>query len=92
MSADNWANCPKCYQKPQSALEKVRLNFYGKVSADEYEGLVAQAKADSKPEEETPLREDWDLGCHEGKFYVSYSASCRSCGWGKSFEHEEKVP
>lgn len=92
MSADNWTTCPKCWQRQESAVEKVKRAFYGTVSADEYEVLIAEARAEAKPEEETPLREDWEIGIWDGKFEVAYRAHCRECGWEFSFEHEEVVP
>ena len=89
MSADNWTYCPKCTEKAniaRQAFEKKVKDSYGKVSAEEYLRLTEQLK---KPDErEQTLREDYELGIVEGRFYVSYRASCTACKFSFTFKEE----
>jgi len=86
---DNWTYCPKCEEKADvahKAFEKKVKDSYGKVSAEEYLHLTEQLK---KPDERVQtLREDYELGIVENKFYVSYRASCTACNFSFSFKEE----
>jgi|WetSurMetagenome_2_1015567.scaffolds.fasta_scaffold670545_2 hypothetical protein len=89
MSADNWTYCPKCTEKAniaRQAFENKAKTSYGKVSAEEYLRLTEQL---NKPDErEQTLREDYELGIIENKFYVSYRASCTACKFSFTFKEE----
>ncbi len=83
MSADNWAECPRCGGKSRHA--------YGKVSEADYRKLLEQPR-------ET-LREDYEIGIYDGKFHIGYRGECcdlsghgfKGCGFKFTFEHEEEV-
>jgi hypothetical protein len=70
----------------RQAFEKKVKDSYGKVSAEEYLCLTKQFE---KPvEREQTLREDYELGIVENKFYVSYRASCTACKFSFTFKEE----
>lgn len=99
MSANNWTQCPVCYEANKAKaeeLDRIASEAYGKVSAEKFDELREQARsfriAIVKDDNfVSSLREDWDLGILNGQFYVSYGASCNTCGFDFSFKHEEKV-
>jgi hypothetical protein len=93
MSADNWAECPKCRagaeEAKKRAEEEARAS-YGKVPAEQYVRLLASAnQAISLPD---TLREDYELGLSGTEFYVAYRCSCQECGFEYSYRHRERVP
>lgn len=93
MSADNWAVCPKCLKRAEAEKEKRHAKAakaYGKVPADEWRALVAEAeKPVDVPE---TLREDYQLGVTDGgEFYVIYRCSCQHCGFAHEFKHEQQL-
>lgn len=95
MSADNWTNCHKCEEKAaeQWRRDKKKLDdSYGKIPAEEFLERV-QAFPKSPVCKADTLREDYDIGIHEGVFYVQYSARCEAdgCSFEHSFEHKEPV-
>ncbi len=95
MSADNWADCPRC--KKQAELKfntKVKrlADSYGNMSEDDYLGLRDEvAKGLNVPKE--TLSEYYELGIYKDKFGVSYKAECRTqgCGFGHTFKHDEEL-
>lgn len=92
MSADNYAVCPKCTRtKNQEAdnLEVEITKIYGVVSPELYMEKVAEVAGFRKTleDKERTVREDWDLGIHEGEFFVSYS----KCDFRHSFKHEDRL-
>lgn len=99
MSANNWTQCPRCYETNKvkaEELDRIASEAYGKVSAEKFDELREQARSFRKAivTDDTfvsSLREDWDLGIHKGEFYVHYRASCSTCGFEFSFKHKEKV-
>ncbi len=95
MSADRWSVCPRCKdtkEKEYSERVDAVAKMYGKVPAEEYE----QAKKDLFYEEdfEETVREDYEIGIWENKFFVSYSAHCtsRGCNFVVKFNHSEALP
>ena len=46
-------------------------------------------KCEKGAQDEGPLREDYELGFFDSKFYVIYRAKCRECGFKYHFDHEE---
>ena len=89
MSADNWTFCPQCRAKEAEAIKERRRaadEAYGKVSPAEWRALDEAARLIPEPRE--TLREDWDIGIHEGKFSVDYGAGCAECGFRFTFTHE----
>jgi hypothetical protein len=100
MSANNWAQCPRCYVANRAkAEEKEKLAFesYGKVPPDVFDRLRDEARNFRKDISEddvfcATLREDWGLGFTEdSEFYVNYSAACTTCGFKFEYRHEEEV-
>ncbi len=92
MSADNWDICPKCKIKHQNDAAKAKqkaMDSYGKVTAEQWLKLQEKAKAETKLE--ATLSEYYELGIHECKFFVSYGASCRECGFEFTYKHEQDV-
>lgn len=88
MSADNWTYCPKCKAKDE-ARKASQLNeaeeAYGKVTAAEYADMIAAAREVIDLEE--TLREDYQIGIHNGQFEVGYRCSCGVCGFCWSYKH-----
>jgi|APFre7841882654_1041346.scaffolds.fasta_scaffold405628_2 hypothetical protein len=92
MSADNWTFCPKCNAKAakaRQALEKKVKDSYGKIPEEEY--LQLKEKLKKKEEPVTTLREDYELGIRDGKFFVSYGASCSECNYSFHFKEERQL-
>lgn len=99
MSANNWTQCPRCYVTnltKAKELDKAASEAYGKVPVEQFDELRDKARSfreaivtDDKFS--SSLREDWDLGIHKGKFYVSYGASCSTCGFEFRYKHEETM-
>lgn len=91
MSANNWTYCPQCIRngviKTEAARRKAAAS-YGKVSADEYAGLLADADNEERIQE--TMREDYELGVDRGgEFEICYSCSCDKCGFRFTFKHKE---
>jgi len=96
MSANNWAVCPKCQAHDELCVvlaEAEAKSSYGIASPEEYEARVLGAKKqrDALAQAEKTLREDYELGLHEGKFYVSYRGDCTVCDFVHVFKHEEAI-
>ncbi len=96
MSADAWRLCPKCYARGTSArqvaLKKV-AESYGKVKAEVYGEMIDKAQTNfPPPAHEETLREDYEMYTdQDGQFTVSYSCSCRTCGFKFNFKHAEQI-
>lgn len=92
MSADNWTTCPRCFatelKRVESVMEKAKSS-YGKVKAEEYAAL--QAEAVKPMNVQNTLREDYELGLYGGEFQIDYACSCSECGFSFNFKHSEKV-
>lgn len=51
MSADNWANCPRCIKLDQDEISEMRQNIldqYGKITVEAYEKLLVQYHEEMK--------------------------------------------
>ena len=99
MSADNWTQCPRCYEKNMkraNELDKIAAESYGKVSVDKFDELRNEAfsfrKAITSDENiaET-LREDYSIGIQDGEFSVGYCGRCDTCGFKFEYKHKEEV-
>jgi len=89
MSADNWAQCPKCEVleiKRTVALDETIKQAYGRVSSEKYLELL-QKQQSPEPLGYT-LREDYEIGIHGGEFVVSYGGRCNNCSFEYSFNHK----
>lgn len=101
MSADNWANCPRCIATDEAGietLEKKLRDSYGKVSVESYELLrkeLSTAKNDFRNGREdyskfATFREDYEFyGADDGILQIVYSGCCTKCGLNLKF-HESK--
>jgi len=93
MSADNWAVCPRCKKRRAAerlAKQEAAAKAYGKVPADEWQRMTAEANAAHDDEEE--LREDYTIHTDEtGEFYVGYRCVCQRCGFEHRFKHTEQL-
>lgn len=92
MSADNWTICPRCKKVALAAKERDREKLakqYGKLNPAEF--IKRSAEVDKPVELEDTLREDYDIGLHDGQFYVSYRAGCDRCDFEVNYLHEEAV-
>ena len=92
MSTNNWGECPTC----AGTVKKKLTEAYGKVSIAEYEKLQ-KALAEEVPA--NTLREDYEIGIHNGMFSVRYCAVCQcprswesGTGCGFLFEFTHKAP
>jgi hypothetical protein len=88
MSADSWADCPKCTKATEKLIEQAKA-VYGKVTEEEYNDLRDKILA-TKPNKYT-LREDYEIGIWLGKFEVYYSASCSKCDFEYSYNNSKRV-
>ena len=85
MSAENWAQCPKCFDK----FTKERKSIYGSVSEENYHVEVKRIENAIKAQN---LREDYEIGIDlNSKFYVKYCGHCSFCGFHYEFNTGSKV-
>ena len=101
MSANNWAECPKCrtdslvdVSKREAALKKL----YGKIPVEDYIRKTGELQAERYrmfPDggtEATSFREDYEIGMSaQGEFTVSYRGCCEKCGLTFTFSHEQQA-
>ena len=89
MSADNWTYCPMCKhntEKRRLTLEKECKDKYGKVSLKEYQILQMKLKNVKNSDQDTSLREDYEIGIFEGDLIIDYKASCSVCDFKFHFK------
>lgn len=92
MSARDWTACPKCEKTladEKAKKLKTAKARYGKVSAEQYEKLLAGASVAVVLKD--TLRHDYEIGVSDDRFHVSYSCSCTECGFAYTFKREEKL-
>lgn len=93
MSADNWAICPRCLavaEKEHAERFQAAVDAYGKVPAEEYEQLRAEAQTAIDKEVFQTFREDYEIyGAEDGTIKVSYSGYCQTCHLGLDFKFEK---
>ncbi len=87
MSAKNWRVCPRCvrYAKKERERQVAQAKSnYGVIPAEQWINEFNAASEEVMAAE--GMREDYDIGLDEdGKFVVSYRASCEACGF--EFKH-----
>jgi len=92
MSADNWADCPRCHRRHEREVEQLRKDAntaYGNVPQEQWQHLDALVSSAEAREPESTLREDYEIyGAEEGSVNVRYSGQCQVCGLSLTFEHE----
>jgi hypothetical protein len=94
VSASNWAICPRCLSRALSEDEirfQAAIDAYGKVPAEEYERLRAEAQVPVDEESFRTFREDYEIyGASTGTITVDYGGCCQTCGLGAYFQYEHK--
>ena len=98
MSADNWAQCPRCTATGLKALderdEAVQAS-YGKVPVDEFDEARRQHAAAVREFDlrHNTFREDYEIyGAEGGVITVEYAGSCSECGLELSFTDQRPIP
>jgi hypothetical protein len=95
MSADNWAQCPRCLKRHEAAIAEAEAAVaasYGKVSVEEFD--LARQRVESKKAErlEDNFREDYEIyGAEEGVVTVTYGGKCTVCDLSLTFKHEHPL-
>lgn len=98
MSADNWAQCPRCTKRGREALEARNTAVqasYGQVPVEEFDEARRQhAQAVAEFERRHPtFREDYEIyGAESGVVTAEYSGSCEACGLRLTFIHQHLIP
>lgn len=98
MSADNWAQCPRCTAVGEAKLQKRAVAIqasYGKVPVEEFDAARRLLTDDMAAfEKRTPtFREDYEFyGAESGTVTASYSGGCRECGLSLDFEDSHPIP
>jgi hypothetical protein len=93
VSADNWADCPRCELRAQKKYEadlEALNDMYGKVSLD----LFRKAQRACVKEEHavSTFREDYEIyGAEDGVVKISYSGECTECGLGLNFQRHIEI-
>jgi hypothetical protein len=94
VSADNWAECPRCKVRAAAEIDRQLAAVqarYGEVSADEY--LELMAAVPKLPERaDSTFREDYEIyGAASGVVKVSYGGHCMVCDLDLQFTHEHRI-
>jgi alkylation response protein AidB-like acyl-CoA dehydrogenase len=98
MSADNWANCPRCQKALDGTVDTLARRMadeYGKIPVADYTDLqnrLAEAAVKAKAGSQT-FREYYEVyGACEGDVTVDYSGSCSTCGLSLQFKDHHPIP
>lgn len=98
MSADNWAQCPRCTERAAAELERLAdaVNaLYGTVPVEEFDAArfsLREQMARNTIQAPT-FREDYGIfGAEGGVVTVEYRGSCTACGLTLSFEENHPIP
>lgn len=94
MSANNWAECPKCEEEKISKVEELKRKIsdsYGKVSETEYNMLKIRLEKIKAVVSNPTLREDYEIGIWDGQFKVGYYASCEKCDYSYEYTYSKKL-
>lgn len=98
MSADNWAQCPRCASSGTAKLQAREAAIqasYGVVPVADFDEARRALEAEKAAfERRTPtLREDYEIyGADTGVVTVSYSGHCGECGLRLNFNEEHPIP
>jgi hypothetical protein len=91
MSADNWAECPRCKYRAKLKFEKESdavQGMYGKVSVEEFDAARAALELEDVGH---TFREDYEFyGAEGGEITAEYSGHCTRCDLGLDFKHERR--
>lgn len=96
MSADNWAECPKCVAIREAKLAKLDAEIaaqYGRVTVEAFDELRRQAAEQRAAKINLhTFREDYEIGITgPDEFYIRYSGGCQTCGLTHSYTHDEPL-
>jgi hypothetical protein len=98
MSADNWAQCPRCTSAGTAKLQAREAAIqasYGVVPVADFDDARRALEADKAAfERRAPtFREDYEIyGADTGVVKVGYSGSCGECGLQLDFTEEHPIP
>lgn len=94
MSADNWATCPRCYDRACKAADAelwAVMATYGKVPVEAFDRARSKLAVPSEREFHT-FREDYEIsGADTGIVTVHYSGHCGTCGLNLKFKDEHPI-
>jgi hypothetical protein len=99
MGADNWTQCPRCYTTNRAKADELDEGVrtaYGKVTESEFNHLRDSAfsfrkSIGSDHNFSETLREDYEIGIHNGEFSVDYRAHCNVCGFVHTLKQTDAV-
>jgi hypothetical protein len=98
MSADNWAQCPRCRARGNREIvrrtEEIE-SVYGKVSVEEFDRLrAALTEFQQKLNDASyTFREDYEFyGAEDGEVTASYRGWCTKCDLTLEFEDSHVIP
>jgi hypothetical protein len=96
LSADNWAECPRCKVRHLAKVEaakKAAAAAYGTVSVEEWRELEAAVEELRHNHPETTFREDYEIyGADEGVLKISYSGNCGVCNLDFQISQSHPIP
>ena len=89
MSADNWAQCPRCAANRQTAVGDLLVKAeqgYGVLPVAEFDQLRQSAADLEREPVESTFREDYEIyGAEDSEVVVLYKGSCARCGLSMEF-------
>lgn len=98
MSADNWAQCPRCTARAEAKFRARTAAIgasYGKVTVEEFDAarkLLASDMAAFENRRPT-FREDYEFyGAESGTVTARYGGSCDECGLELHFSEDHPIP
>ncbi|SRR6266498_4710826 len=98
MSADNWAECPRCIQVEAARITKMKTSVnenYGKVPMDEFEDMRAELETIIHKFNQGmnhTFREDYEFyGVESGTLEISYRGNCTVCGLTHKISESRKL-
>lgn len=98
MSADNWAQCPRCWKRGVAKLAAQEVEAraaYGLATVDEFDrmrGELEEARRAFEVRRPT-FREDYEFsGAETGTVDIDYSGACTECGLSLSFSDRREIP
>lgn len=94
MSADNWAECPRCMAQKAQRNEDLTAQVkdaYGEMPLEEWLTFRDATQGEIDEKVDSTFREDWEIGTVEGEFYVRYKGACGTCDLRYEFKHDHVI-
>lgn len=94
MSADNWAQCPRCVARKEQRDEDLARQVkdaYGSMPLEEWLTFRDTTQRDIDETLDSTFREDWEIGTVDGEFYVRYKGVCSTCKLRYEFKHDHTL-